>query len=143
MQMMQFYQIYLYTKRNVQFVGSSDKSSVVHAAYEGFSTGKGDCYTYYAMNVILLDMAGIENLEVARVGGTSNHWWNLVLHDDGKYYHVDSCPKSIYLDGQTYYKMTDGDLDVYTNNKQVASHRPNYYTYDKTLPEYQDIDIAP
>ena len=137
------YQIYLYTKRNVQFVGSSDKSSVVHAAYEGFSTGKGDCYTYYAMNVILLDMAGIENLEVARVGGTSNHWWNLVLHDDGKYYHVDSCPKSIYLDGQTYYKMTDGDLDVYTNNKQVASHRPNYYTYDKTLPEYQDIDIAP
>lgn len=136
------YQIYLYTKRNVLFVGSSDKSSIVHAAYEGFSTGKGDCYTYYAMNVILLDMVGIENLEVARVGGTSNHWWNLVLHEDGKYYHVDSCPKSIYLDGQTYYKMTDQDLEDYTNNKQVATHRPNYYTYDKTLPEYQDIDIA-
>jgi len=137
------YQIYLYTKRNVLFVGSSDKSSIIHAAYEGFSTGKGDCYTYYAMNVVLLDMAGIENLEVARVGGTSNHWWNLVLHEDGKYYHVDSCPKAIYLDGQTYYKMTDQDLEDYTTNKQVAAHRPNYYTYDKTLPEYQDIDIAP
>ena len=137
------YQIYLYTKRNVLFVGSSDKSSIAHAAYEGFSTGKGDCYTYYAMNVVLLDMVGIENLEVARVGGTSNHWWNLVLHDDGKYYHVDSCPKSIYLEGQTYYKMTDQDLEDYTTNKQVAAHRPNYYTYDKTLPEYQDIDIAP
>ena len=137
------YQIYLYTKRNVLFVGSSDKSSITHAAYEGFSTGKGDCYTYYAMNVILLNMVGIENLEVARVGGTSNHWWNLVLHEDGKYYHVDSCPKSIYLDGQTYFKMTDKDLEDYTTNKQVAAHRPNYYTYDKTLPEYQDIDIAP
>ena len=137
------YQVYRYTRKNVLFVGSSDKSSIVHAAYEGFSTGKGDCYTYYAMNVILLDALGIENLEVARVGGTSNHWWNLVLHEDGMYYHVDSCPKSIYLDGQTYYKMTDSDLDEYTNNKQVAAHRPNYYTYDKTLPEYQDIDIAP
>ena len=139
----QIYQVYLYSRKNVQFVGSSDKTSVVHAAYEGFSTGKGDCYTYYAMNVIMLDLLGIENLEVARVGGTSNHWWNLVLHEDGKYYHVDSCPKAIYLDGQTYYKMTDGDLDDYTNNKQVAAHRPNYYTYDKTLPEYQDIEIAP
>lgn len=137
------YQVYLYTRKNVLFVGSSDKSSIVNAAYEGFSTGKGDCYTYYAMNVIMLDMLGIENLEVARVGGTSNHWWNLVLHEDGKYYHVDSCPKAIYLDGQTYYKMTDRDLEVYTTNKQVAAHRPNYYTYDKTLPEYQDIDIAP
>ena len=137
------YAIYLYTRKNVQFVGTSDKRSIVHAAYEGFSTGKGDCYTYYAMNVIFLDLLGIENLEVTRVGGTSHHWWNLVLHEDGKYYHVDSCPKAIYLDGQTYYKMTDSDLDDYTNNKQVAAHRPHYYTYDKTLPEYQDIDIAP
>lgn len=137
------YKIYLYTKKNVQFVGTSDKSSIAHAAYEGFSTGKGDCYTYYAMNVILMNMVGIKNLEVTRIGGTSHHWWNLVLHEDGKYYHVDSCPKAIYLDGQTYYKMSDSDLDDYTNNKQVAAHRPNYYTYDKTLPEYQDIDIAP
>lgn len=136
------YKVYLYTKANVKFVGSSDKSSIVRAAYEGFSTGKGDCYTYYAMNVVFLNMLGIENLEVTRVGGTSHHWWNLVLHDDGKYYHVDSCPKAIYLDGQTYWKMTDTDLVTYTNNKQVAAHRPNYYTYDKTLPEYQDIKIA-
>ena len=137
------FKIYLYTKGNVQFVGSSDKSRIVRAAYEGFTTGKGDCYTYYAMNVILLDLLGIENLEVTRVGGTSHHWWNLVLHEDGKYYHVDSCPKSIYLDGQTYYKMTDKDLEIYTKDKKVAAHRPNYYTYDKTLPEYQDIDVAP
>jgi hypothetical protein len=136
------YQVYLYSRKNVQFVGSSDKTSIVHAAYEGFTTGKGDCYTYYAMNVIMLDLLGIENLEVTRVGGTSHHWWNLVLHEDGKYYHVDSCPKAIYLDGQKYYKMTDKDLDDYTNDPKVAAHRSHYYTYDKTLPEYQDIEIA-
>lgn len=137
------YKVYYYSRHNVLFVGSSDKRSIEHAAYEGFTTGRGDCYTYYAMNVIMLDLLGIENLEVARVGGTSNHWWNLVLFEDGKYYHVDSCPKSIYLDGQNYSKLTDSDLDEYTNNKQVAAHRPHYYTYDKTLPEYQDIEIAP
>lgn len=137
------YQVYQYTRKNILFVGYSDKSSIVRSAYEGFSTGKGDCYTYYAMNVVLLDMLGIENLEVTRVGGTSHHWWNLVLHEDGKYYHVDSCPKSIRLDGQTYYKMTDSDLDEYTYNEKVFAHRANYYVYDKTLPEYQDIDIAP
>ena len=137
------YKVYYYSRHNVLFVGSSDKRSIAHAAYEGFTTGRGDCYTYYAMNVIMLDLLGIENLEVARVGGSSNHWWNLVLHEDGKYYHVDSCPKAICLDGQNYAKLTDSDLDKYTNNKQVAAHRPNYYTYDKTLPEYQDIEIAP
>ncbi len=137
------YNVYLYTKSNVQFVGTSDKSSVVHGAYEGFSTGKGDCYTYYAMNKVMLDLLGIENLEVARIGGTSNHWWNLVLHEDGKYYHVDSCPKSIYLDGISYFHMTDTDLETYTYDEAVFAHRPNYYVYDKTLPEYQDIEIAP
>lgn len=137
------YQVYLYTKSNVQFIGTSDKTSVVHGAYEGFSTGKGDCYTYYAMNVIMLDLLGIENLEVRRVGGTSNHWWNLVLHEDGTYYHVDSCPKSIYLDGISYFRMTDTDLDTYTYDDSVFHHRPNYYVYDKTLPEYQNISIAP
>jgi hypothetical protein len=95
------------------------------------------------MNVILLDMLGIENLEVARVGGTSNHWWNLVLHEDGQYYHVDSCPKSIHLDNIQYYHMTDSDLDIYTYNEAVFAHRANYYVYDKTLPEYQNIAIAP
>ena len=137
------YKVYYYSRHNVLFVGSSDKRSIAHAAYEGFTTGRGDCYTYYAMNVIMLDLLGIENLEVARVGGTSNHWWNLVLFEDGKYYHVDSCPKSIYLEGQDYSKLTESDLDEYTNNKKVAAHRPGYYTYDKTLPEYQDIEIAP
>lgn len=139
----QIYAVYRYTRKNVTFVGTSDKFSIARSAYEGFSTGKGDCYTYYAMNVVLFNALGIENLEVARVGGTSNHWWNLVLFEDGLYYHVDSCPKSVKVDGMTYDKMSDSDLDKYTNNKKVLAHRSNYYTYDKTLPEYQDIDIAP
>ena len=139
----QIYAVYRYTRGNVLFVGTSDKTSIVHAAYEGFTTGGGDCYTYYAMNVIMLDMLGIENLEVARVGGTSHHWWNLVLHEDGKYYHVDSCPTAVKVEGIKHFKMTDSDLEVYTNDAAVAARRPNFYVYDKTLPEYEGIEIAP
>lgn len=135
--------VYKYTKSNIQFVGSSDKSSVIHGAYEGFTTGKGDCYTYYAMNVVLLDMLGIENLEVRRIGGTSNHWWNLVQYDDGKWYHVDSCPHAVAVDNIFHWKMTETDLATYTADPAVAARRPNFYVYDKTLPEYEGIEIAP
>ncbi len=133
--------VYKYTKENVAFVGTSDKTNLYHGAYEGFTTGKGDCYTYYAMNVIFFDLLGIENLEVARVGGQSNHWWNLVKYDDGVYYHLDSCPVAVKIEGIYHWKMTDTDLKTYTDG--VAWRKPNFYTYDKTLPEYEPIEIAP
>lgn len=133
--------VYKYTKANVSFVGTSDKTSIIHGAYEGFTTGKGDCYTYYAMNVIMLNLLGIENLEVRRTGGETNHWWNLVLHEDGLYYHVDSCPAAVTIDGVFHWKMTDTDLKTYTDG--VSWRKINFYTYDKTLPEYEGINIAP
>ena len=117
------------------------KHSIWNAAYEGLSTGKGDCYTYYAMNVVMLGLLGIENLEVRRTGGETNHWWNLVLHEDGLYYHVDSCPASVSVENVFHWKMTDTDLETYTQG--VSWRKINYYTYDKTLPEYEGITIAP
>lgn len=137
----QIFAVYKYTKSNVTFVGTSDKTDVVHGAYEGFTTGKGDCYTYYAMNVVMLDLLGIENLEVTRINGETHHWWNLVQYEDGKYYHVDSCPVAVTIDGVYHWKMTDTDLKTYTDG--VSWRKINFYTYDKTLPEYQDIEIAP
>jgi hypothetical protein len=132
-----------YTYDAVAYVGYSDKSSVVNGAYEGFTTGKGDCYTYYSMNVIFFDLLGIENLEVTRINGTTHHWWNLVLYEDGNYYHLDSCHAKFKPAGFDFAKMTDSDLEWYTNHPDVINRRPNFYTYDKTLPEYQGITIAP
>lgn len=137
------YAVYCYTYENVAYVGTSDKTSILHAAYEGFTAHKGDCYTYYAMNVVFFDLLGIENLEVTRVGGTSHHWWNLVLFDDGKYYHVDSCPTRVKREDVFHGKMTDSDLVTYTNDPGVIDRRPNFYVYDKTLPIYEGIEIAP
>ena len=133
--------VYTYTKAHVSFIGTSDKTSIIHGAYEGFTTGKGDCYTYYAMNVVMLGLLGIENLEVRRTGGETNHWWNLVLHEDGLYYHVDSCPVAVSVDGVFHGKMTDSDLKTYT--EAVSWRKINFYTYDNTLPQYEGINIAP
>ena len=135
--------VYKYTQKAVDYIGTSDKSSIVMGAYEGFTSGLGDCYTYYAMNVIMLEMLGIENLEVTRIGGTSHHWWNLVLFEDGMYYHVDSCPVYQKVTGINHGKLTEADLVTYTNAEGVINRRPNFYVYDHDLPQYQGIVIAP
>lgn len=124
----------------VWYSGSSDKSSLENAAYEGFTKWAGDCYTYYAMVRVMLDVLEIPNLEVARVGGTSNHWWNLVQFEDGKYYHVDATPHK--YTNMEHFKMTQSVIEAYTQKPEIASYRPNYYVYDQTLPEYQNIEIA-
>lgn len=134
--------VYRYTKFSVVYSGYSDKSSLLVAAYDGFTTYSGDCYTYYAMNAVMFELLGIEQLEVRRIGGTSNHWWNLVLFEDGIYYHVDSTPVGYVVTGFNHGKMTEADLVVYTNNPGVINRRPNFYVYDHDLPQYQDITIA-
>lgn len=134
------YAVFLRVKNYVWYSGNSDKSSVENGAYEGFTKWAGDCYTYYAMVRVMLDLLEIPNVEVARVGGTSNHWWNLVQFEDGKYYHVDATPHRITQ--MVHFKMTETVIDNYTKTPAVASYRPNYYVYDHTLPQYQNLDIA-
>ena len=99
--------------------------------------------TYYAMVRVLLDMLDIPNLECRRIGGTSNHWWNLVQFEDGKYYHVDTNPHRYQFEWlENHYRMTESTIQRYTNEPDVMNYRANYYVYDRTLPEYQDIEIA-
>lgn len=88
-------------------------------------------------------MLGITHLEVTRTGGTSRHWWNLVLHEDGKYYHMDASPVAVKVENIDHARMTESDLRIYTEDPEVARRRPNYYVYDKNLPEYAQIVIAP
>lgn len=136
----QIRKVFEYVKWNTYYIGNSDKSSLEAGAYEGFTKGSGDCYTYYAMVRVLLDMLDIPNVECRRVGGTSNHWWNLVQFEDGKYYHVDASPHSVtWIE---HFKMTESTITTYTQNPDVMAHRPNYYLYDHTLPQYQGIEIA-
>ena len=61
--------VFDYVHDNIYYTGSSDKSDWEAGAYAGLTTGKGDCFTYYAVSRALLPVLEIDNLPVERVGG--------------------------------------------------------------------------
>ncbi len=131
--------VWKYTRKAITYTGRSDKTDLYSAAYEGLVTGGGDCYTYYALNALLFDFLGIENVEVRRVDGQSRHWWSLVLFEDGLWYFVDSCPLPAKMGqhaGMTG-RMTKSDLAYLTSlSDQIAGEEgvySGYYEYDTAL----------
>lgn len=118
------YEIYTWIKSHVGYTGSSDKSSWIKEAYRGIVNGLGDCFTYYAVAEAFLTRAGIDNMRVTRVGGRTQHFWNLIDCGDG-WYHFDTCPNK---DKMATFMLTDAEVAAYT--KQRGN---NYYNFDKSL----------
>ena len=107
-------------------------------AYAGLTTGKGDCFTYYAVSRALLTVLEIDNLPVERVGGEARHYWNLVDCGDG-WYHFDACPRSSRLPYFLSFMFTDQQAADYT-----AEAGRCYYDFDGTLlPERAQEIITP
>ena len=118
------YAIYKYVKGHVAYTGDSDKSSAKNEAYRGIKNAVGDCFTYYAVSEILLTRAGIDNMRVTRVGGRTQHFWNLVNCGDG-WYHFDTCPNKDKIES---FMLTDAEVAAYS-----AKRGNNYYTFDTSL----------
>lgn len=117
-------EIYSWIKKNVGYVSTSDKTDWLAEAYRAMEDREGDCFTFYAVAQALLTRAGIDNMRVTRVGGRTQHFWNLVNSGDG-WYHFDSCPNRDK--GETF-MLTDQELEEYAKTR--GSY---YYNYDKTL----------
>lgn len=118
--------IYDYVYNQIKYVGTSDKSSWITGAYIGLTQGRGDCFNYYALSKELLTRAGISNIDVERVGGATDHYWQLVNVGDG-WYHFDACPHPTGYP-ITSFLITEEEARAYT--EQVSSVRTNYYVYD-------------
>lgn len=118
--------IYDWMTANVSYVTYADKTYWMRAAYYGFTTGRGDCFVYYAMSRVLLDCAGIDNLEISRDDPAKPHYWNLVNCGDG-WYHFDTCPhyKQYPL---TSFMLTDAEVRDYSENCVE-----DYYSFDASL----------
>ena len=118
--------IYDWMTENISYVAYADKTYWMRAAYHGFTGGKGDCYVYYAMSRILLDCAGIENLEIQRDDPAKPHFWNLVNCGDG-WYHFDTCPhyKNYPLES---FMLTDAEVRRYSETCVK-----DYYSFDESL----------
>lgn len=120
--------IFDYVHDNIHYAGSSNKRSWVRAAYTGFTRGIGDCFNYFACSKALLTQAGIENVDLQRVGGVSQHFWQLVNVGDG-WYHFDACPtpKEYGLDA---FLFTEAQARAFTEMCAGDDRYPNYYVYD-------------
>jgi predicted transglutaminase-like cysteine proteinase len=86
--------IYCWVQMHNQYANHSDKDDWLQAAYALLQTRQGDCYSYFALNKLLLHRLGIPTIDVEKVKtheGDSRHYWLLVSIDGGEtYYHIDN-----------------------------------------------------
>lgn len=117
--------VYVWSNRNIGYIGTSDKSGIIEGAYEGFTARKGDCYTYYCVSRIMLDILGFENTEIKRDPSTnSRHWWNLVKYND-QWYHFDS----------SRFRYGNGLIFMHTDAEVAEWDRINYGVGHKFIDE--------
>ena len=121
--------VFKYVNYHIRFVGNTDKSDWQKGAYEGLTMGRGDCFTYYAASRALLTALDIDNLEVRRDGGTTDHYWNLVNCGDG-WYHFDTCPRNVKMEGFDGFMFTDEEAAAYSALREDI---PNFYSFDASL----------
>lgn len=117
---------------NISYSGSSEKGDIIEAAYQGFKTKTGDCFTYYSMASLLLSEAGFTEKMVSREGGRSRHYWNLVQVQED-WYHFDSCPIA-GAGGFLPFMVNDEELASFSNSySKRYPERKGYYNFKKDL----------
>ena len=92
--------IYAYVQDSINYASTAKTDDFVYAAYMAlFSSGTGDCYSYFAASKAFFERLGIENIDMKRASGgaVGEHYWNLVnigTKDAPKWYHYDANPIS-------------------------------------------------
>lgn len=123
--------IFEFCHTKINYTGYSDKSDAVEAAYNGFRTHTGDCFTYYAVSKALITGAGFENIMVTRDGEHSDHFWNLIKYKD-KWYHFDTCPLA---GAGSFRAFMLGDLELAKFDREYGKNNPvhkGYYHFEKS-----------
>lgn len=84
--------IYKWCKNNIRYASSGPNDDNYSLAYAAFRGQSGDCYTFFAVEYLMLLQAEIPVIPLERVQGTGiNHKWVAVNTGDG-WYHYDTCP---------------------------------------------------
>lgn len=117
------YAVFKYVTRHVKYSGGSNKSDWKYEAYRGITTGRGDCFTFFATAKYLLEEIGAQTISVERSGGnkTTRHYWLLVDVGTG-WYHVDAT--NVGPVGYDCFMRTD---------KELLSKSRNYWSFDRSL----------
>ena len=124
--------IYAYVGDSINYASTAKTDDFVYAAYMAlFSSGTGDCYSYFAASKAFFERLGIENIDMKRIegGAVGDHFWNLVnigTKDAPRWYHYDANPVS----GQFSVSgclLTDAQVEAYD-----AWRGEGYRKYDKS-----------
>lgn len=118
--------IFDYIKGHIGYVNHSEKGDYVTAAYEGLTTGRGDCYVYASTSKIMLTRAGITNMDIEKIPAKSMHYWNLVDIGDGwGWYHFDTTPRK---DGPVIFLWDNTKMLEYSNaHNKSHNYDPSRY----------------
>ena len=132
------FRIFAWSTSHVMYAGIADKTDWTCAAYDGLTTLRGDCYTYYAVNRAFLDMEGIPNMLVARYPVTwSPHYWNLV-YLDGAWYHCDSLAFSSPYG--YYFMCSDADVNPFDHLYDETLYGPEINIAQEPVAQYVHYD---
>lgn len=124
--------IYAYVQDSINYASTAKTDDFVYAAYMSlFSSGTGDCYSYFAASKAFFERLGIENIDMKRASGgaVGEHYWNLVnigTKEAPKWYHYDANP----ISGQYSVSgclLTDAQVEAYDAWRGEA-----YRKYDKS-----------
>ena len=131
------YKLWNWCRTKIKYSSADgDRSTIYAGAYEGLHDRVGDCYSYYATFTVLLEKCGIETIMVTRLGGTSEHFWNLVNLGEG-WYHCDASPRNVNYPYQCF-MQTDAQIQDYA---EWYTRVPEYFTFDKTLYPERETKI--
>lgn len=119
--------VYSYVQNHIFYINHSEKGDPIRAAYEGLVDGRGDCYVYASTAKILLERAGVPNMDIRKRPAEVEHYWNLVDVGEG-WQHFDTTPRS---DNPVIFLWADGELAEY------SKQHDNAFDYDPSL--YPDI----
>lgn len=117
------YAIYQYVFSHIRYNGVSDKTDWKYEAYRGITTGRGDCFTFFATAKCLLERIGAQTMCVERYGGNrdTHHYWLLVNLGTG-WYHFDA----INVGPRNYecFMRTDA---------AIKARAANFWSFDESL----------
>ncbi len=141
--------VYVWTRRGVHLnYGSGEHSDdYLQLANLFLDVRKGDCYSFHAIQKLMLQRLGIPTIDVYKVKNSpedSNHVWLLVSVDGGEtYYHMDNT-WSMYLCLVTDAELDDfsAGIDSHPFNRDTALYpaTPEEKLPASTLP-WEDPDI--
>lgn len=119
--------IYKYINKNVYYLGGRHTDDMITEAYYGMLKDPGDCYTYFCVSDLLLNLAGIPNIRVERLRyeGETNHYWHMINCGNG-WYHFDA---SVHKPAFFSFMLTDAEAEEYSRQKGASGY---YYRHDKS-----------